>query len=56
MMNYFITCTFLKYNWNDGVKENKMDRVCSIDGERTAYRVLVKKKNRRKETTKKIYT
>jgi hypothetical protein len=33
---------FAKYNWNDQVKEDEMDRACNTNGEkRNAYRILV---------------
>jgi hypothetical protein len=41
-MTSCITCTFSKYNDNDHVKEDKMGRACSTNGEkRNAYRILV---------------
>jgi hypothetical protein len=55
-MRGFITCTLLKvlvYTQNDQVKEDKMGRVCSMNGREEKCIKDMGGKARRKETTRK---
>jgi hypothetical protein len=38
-----------KYNWNDQIEEDEMDRTCNMNGEnRKAYRILAGKPEEKK--------
>jgi hypothetical protein len=52
-MRSFVTCTFAKYNENNYVKKNQMDRTCSTYGKTEEIIEGPIGQVRRKEATKK---